>query len=327
MSGNIQLTSGGSSYYLKTGDELAGASPEEIRDTINAPMTGTYLAAAAVGEGTLTLKAGSGNPVTLQVSAADTLTDIRANINALNMGITAGIFTDGANERLFFRPTTSGEGISIEVSDIDGNDTDSTGLSALYHTDLKSNLTANALGAEAFVLDDGTNNKRMFFEPNPVGTTFALEVDEDGDGLFAEVGDGEADTTGLSLLHHNAATTSNLTGNAFNTITFFEMLNHFSNALTNNDGFGIRSSILLVDGVLDSVVNTTADVGSRLKYFEDQKGRLEDSEISFKSSLAVLEDADIAEAAMAMTKIQSTLEAMRISSVRNLTQSLFDFLG
>ena len=158
------------------------------------------------------------------------------------------------------------------------------------------------------------------------GTTFSIEVDENSNTTFGEAG-AEQDTTGLSLLHHTAAS-SNLTGDAtVNKVTFFEMLNHFSNALTNNDRAGIQASILLVDGVLDSVVKTTADVGSRLKYFEGQKVRLEDSEVSFRSSLAILEDADVAEAAMEMTKIQSTLEAMRISSVRNLTQSLFDFLG
>lgn len=319
MSGNIRITSGGASYYLKAGDLFAGATPEEIRDTINAPMTGTYLTADTVGGGKLTLKAGSGDPETLDVSATDTLTDIRANINALNMGITAGIYTDGTNERLFFRPTTPGEGISIDVDDDDNNNTDTSGLSALIHTELKSNLSSNALGVEALILYDGTNT-RMVLEQVPDGTAFTIDIDEGDDGWNDGV---DIDTTGLSNLYHQSSTVTNLD----NSITFFEVLNHFANALETNNSAGIQASMFLLDGAMNSVVTTTADVGSRLKYFENQQERLEDSEVSFKESLAVLEDADIAEAAMEMTKIQATLDAMRISTVKNLTKSLFDFIG
>jgi flagellin-like hook-associated protein FlgL len=325
MSGNIRITSGaGTPYYLEAGDVFANATPEAIRDTINAPMSGTYDSTVpdVVGTGTLTLKAGSGSPVTLTIdSTNDEPSEIRDAINTLNMGITAGIFQDAAgNERLFFRATTAGESFSIEVSDDDGNDTNTSGLSALHHTDLKSNLTSNALGVEALILDDGTN-KRMVLEPMPANTTFTIDVDEAGDGWN---GAADIDTTGLSNLYHQSSAVSNIAGNS---ISFFSILNHFDNALSTNNREGIESSILFVDGALDSVMNTIADVGSRLKYFEDQQGRLEDSGISFKKSLSVLEDADIAAAAMELTKIQTTLEAMRISSVKNLTQSLFDFMG
>ena len=53
----------------------------------------------------------------------------------------------------------------------------------------------------------------------------------------------------------------------------------------------------------------------------EQKDRLQGNEISFKESLSALEDADIAEVAMEITKIQSTLDAMRISSVQSLSKS------
>ncbi len=326
MSGNIRITSdAGTPYYLKAGDVFANATPEAVRDTINAPMTRNYLTADTVGEGTLTLKAGSGNATTLQVAATDTLTDVRANINALNMGITAGIFTDGANERLFFKPTTTGEGISIEVSDIDGNDIDTSGLSELLHTELKSNLTENALGVEALIFDDGTNNKKMVMEATPANTTFTIEVDENDNGNFGDPDDIDTVTPdGLALLYHQSSAVSNLAGNS---ISFFSIMQHFDNALSTNDREGIQASILFMDGALNSVVNTTADVGSRLKYFQDQQVRLEDNGFSFKKSLSLLEDADIAASAMELTKIQTTLEAMRIASVKNLTQSLFDFLG
>jgi flagellar hook-associated protein 3 len=337
LSGNLQITSGGGTpLYLHAGDVFTNTTtPEEIRDTINAPMTGAYAAAAEIGTGTLTLQAGNGSPVTLTVSGPpvapgdppqnNTPELLRDAINGLNMGITAGIFRDAANnQQLFFRPTSSGEAISVDVAnDADNNDVDLNGLSALLLTDLKSNLMTNALGVEAFVIDDGTN-KRMIFEPDPANTTFTIEVSEDGDTTFSEAGPpDETDATGLSLLHHTAAT-SNLTNN---NVSFFSILNHFANSLSTNDSTGVEASIHFLDGALDSVVNTSADIGARLKYVMEQKDRLQGNEISYKESLSALEDADIAEVAMEITKIQSTLDAMRISSVQSLSKSLFDFLG
>ena len=158
----------------------------------------------------------------------------------------------------------------------------------------------------------------MVIEPTPADQTFSITVaDNDGNNT---------DNAGLSMLYHTTAA-SNLTGNAWNPISFFSIMQHFDNALSTNNREGIQASILFMDGALDSVMNTTADVGSRLKYFENQQARMEDDGFSFKKSLSLLEDADIAASAMELTKIQTTLEAMRIASVKNLTQSLFDFLG
>jgi flagellin-like hook-associated protein FlgL len=188
------------------------------------------------------------------------------------------------------------------------------------HTDLKSNLTENALGIEAMVIND-SSSKRLLFDPIVSGTTYTIAVDEDGDNTFSEAA--EIDTTGLSQLYHVSSAITNLN----NSISFHMVLDHLRNSLANNDSIGIRQSIKLLDGSMDGLLNVTADVGSRYKYLEDQKLRLEDNEISYRKSLSTLEDADIAEVALEITKIQTTLEAMRISSMRSLQQSLFDFLG
>lgn len=329
LSGNIRITTGsGTPLYLDSSDAFTGSSPEEIRDTINAPMTGTYDSSVSetIGTGTLTLRAGTGSPVSLTVDSTNsTPTLLRDAINTLNMGIKAGMFRDAAgNERLFFRPSTTGENISIEVSnDGDGNDIDTNGLSALLNTELRSNLTTNALGIEAFIINN-SSGKRLLFTPNTPNTDFTIEVDEGNDGNFADPDDVDTSSPdGLALLYHASSATTNLN----NSISFFTILDHLRNSLANDDSEGIRSSLLLIDGALDSSVNTTADIGSRLRYLEQQKYRHEENEVNFKTSLSALQDADIAEVAMEMTKIQSTLESMRISSIRSLSQSLFDFLA
>lgn len=323
--GTIRITTGANNPIdIPIKDTVTNASPEEVRDAINAPMSGYYSVTDTIGTGTLKLKAGIGDTVSLTVDGANnTPALLRDAINALNMGIEARLATDtvSGDVRLFFRPTMSGTPISIDVeSDGDGDNNDANGLSALLHTDLQSNLSTNALGIEAFVIND-TAGKRILFDSTTPNTSFTIEVDENGNANFADAAD--TDTTGLSRIYHNPGVSTNLNGS----ISFFTVLDHLKNSLINNDAAGIRGSIHLFDGVLDSLVNTTADVGSRLKYMEEQRDRLLDNEIQFRESLSVLEDADIAQVALEMTKIQTSLEAMRISSLKGLSQSLFDFLG
>jgi len=322
--GTLRITTGSNNpVTIPIKDTATDASPEEVRDAINAPMSGFYAVADTIGTGTLTLRAG-GSPVTLTVDASNnTPALLRDAINALNMGIEAGLATDtvSGEVRLFFRPTTPGTPLSINVSgDGDGDNKDTNGLSALLHTDLQSNLSTNALGIEAFVIND-TAGKRMLFDSTTPNTSFTIEVDEDNNGSFADAAD--TDTTGLSRIYHDPSASTNLTGS----ISFFTVLAHFKNSLANNDAAGIRGSIYLFDGVLDSLVNTTADVGSRFKYLEEQRDRLLDNKVQYLENRSVLEDADITQAAMEMTKIQTSLEAMRIASLQSLSQSLFDFLG
>jgi flagellar hook-associated protein 3 len=316
--GTLRITTGSNNpVTIPIKDTATNASPEEVRDAINAPMSGYYAVADTIGTGTLTLKAGIGDPVTLTVDGTNnTPALLRDAINTLNMGIEARLATDtvSGDVRLFFRPTTTGTPISIDVAgDGDGDNKDTNGLSALLHTDLQSNLSTNALGIEAFVIND-TAGSRMLFDSTTPNTSFTIDV-VDGDG-------NNTDTNGLSRIYHDPAVSTNLT----NSISFFTVLDHFKNSLINNDGAGIQGSIYLFDGVLDSLVNTTADVGSRFKYLDDQKNRLLDSEIQYRESRAIFEDADIAQVALEMTKIQTSLEAMRISSMKSLSQSLFDFL-
>ncbi len=309
---------------------MTNASPELIRDTINAPMSGWYNAADTIGSGTLTIMAGNGAGYTLNVSdvPADpdytTVSTLVTRINSLGAGVEAGLATDSVSGqvRVLFRPATPGDAVTVDVAnDSDGNDKDTNGLSAFLHTELQSNLTANALGMESFVIND-TAGKRLLFDSIVPNTSFTIEVDEDGNGNFADAGD--TDTAGLSRLYHPAPPAA---GNLTNSISYFMIMDHLKNSLASNDIAGIQGSIYLLDGALDSVVNTTADVGSRLKYLENQKERLEDNAVTYQKSLSVLEDADIAAVATDLAKIQSTLEAMRISSLKALSQSLFDFMG
>ncbi len=305
------------------GGMLIDASTELIRDTINAPMTGLYAPTDTIGTGTLSFKVVEADAVTLTVdSTNNTPALLRDAINALGAGIEARIATDTvtSEQRLLFRPVVPDTAYSIEVSgDGDGNDRDTAGLSALLHTEQLSNLTTNALGIEALVINE-TQGKRHIFDIKYENTTLTIDVDDTNDGDYTDAQD--TDATGLSRLYHASSTTTNLN----TSISFFTIFDHLTNSLTTNDAVGIRVSSLLLDSALDKVINVRADVGSRIKYIEDHQLSLEDDYIFFSTNLSKFEEVDIAVAATEMTKVQASLEAMRLASVRMLSQTLLDFL-
>lgn len=91
-----------------------------------------FSASESIGAGTLDLTLGS-NTKSLTIEASDTLEDIRDKVNETSIGVTATIVTGDDGSYLSFTSSISGEGnaISVSVTDDDGNDFDSSGLSRL----------------------------------------------------------------------------------------------------------------------------------------------------------------------------------------------------
>ena len=101
-------------------------------------------ASALVGSGSLTLELGQWDlppmnflpqvgrtPVTLPITASDTLQTLRDKINGLGAGVNAAIVTDSNGARLSLRSSSSGatNGFRLSVADGDGNNADANGLS------------------------------------------------------------------------------------------------------------------------------------------------------------------------------------------------------
>ena len=106
--------------------------------------TGYTDASTPVGSGTLTLDIGKWDlppmnfvpqvgraPVTVPITATDTLQTLRDKINALGAGVNASIVTDSNGARLSMRSSSSGadNGFRVSVADSDGNNSDANGLS------------------------------------------------------------------------------------------------------------------------------------------------------------------------------------------------------
>lgn len=118
----------------------------------------------ALGAGTLTIQPGSfdtsvaapfpfddaGTPIEITVSATDTLADVASKINDLKGPIQATILNDGTGERLLLRSRDTGvaSGFQVSVSDTDGNNADTAGL---------SRLISNGLGNDALVTQYAEN--------------------------------------------------------------------------------------------------------------------------------------------------------------------------
>jgi len=104
-----------------------------------------------VGTGTLTVQVGSGQAVDIKITSENnTLAGIAKAINESDAGVTAGVINDGSgNYYLTFQSKETGAAntISLTMQDDDGDNNDSSGLSALY-TD-PSNQTLNETKAAA----------------------------------------------------------------------------------------------------------------------------------------------------------------------------------
>lgn len=94
---------------------------------------------------------------TVEIGANASLASVRDAVNEADVGVRASILNDGTGERLVFSARDSGadNGFVVDVDDLDGNDTDASGLSALALSASASNLERTRAGADAALVVDG----------------------------------------------------------------------------------------------------------------------------------------------------------------------------
>ncbi|HMO47093.1 MAG TPA: flagellar filament capping protein FliD [Rubrivivax sp.] len=161
-------SSDAASVAVATGSTtLPGSYSIEVQRlaSVQSNATGVYASAdALVGEGTLRIELGAwsagGSSFTPKAGAtavditvgppAESLAQLRDKINASNSGVVASVLTDASGARLVLRSAATGEmnGFRIGATDIDGNNFDGIGLSALAFDPSAGILTmAQALAA------------------------------------------------------------------------------------------------------------------------------------------------------------------------------------
>lgn len=122
---------------------------------------------SGMGAGTLTIAlgdwssgsfaAGSATPVTITVvEGQDKLTDIAAQINAANAGVTATVLRDASGERLLMRSRDTGEAMGYRVTATDGDAGDGKDLGRLAFTSLTgSGMSLTQAGENAVAKVNG----------------------------------------------------------------------------------------------------------------------------------------------------------------------------
>ena len=88
----------------------------------------------------------------------------------------------------------------------------------------------------------------------------------------------------------------------------------------------IQALSIPLDKAEKQVLSVQAELGIRQVHLRDQGSRLKSGTLSLQNTLTQTEEADMNETAIEITKITTTLEALRMSASKILSQSLFDFL-
>ncbi len=103
-----------------------------------------------VGGGTISIQVGTGDQVDVAIGSDSTLSDIKSAINQADAGVTASIVqvSDGTYT-LALIANESGQDITFSISDDDNNNTDSSGLSALYADPSTGSMTVAQAAAKA----------------------------------------------------------------------------------------------------------------------------------------------------------------------------------
>jgi len=173
-------------------------------------------ASALVGSGTLTLELGKWDlppmnflpqvgrtPVTVPITAADTLQTLRDKINGLGAGVNASIVTDSNGARLSLRSSDSGaeNGFRMSVADDDLDNSDANGLSRFAFnpgggsTQMEQKLAAS--NAEATVNGIAVVSARNELSGVVDGLTLRLRKENFGSASVAVTSDRDAVKTAI----------------------------------------------------------------------------------------------------------------------------------
>jgi flagellar hook-associated protein 2 len=154
--------SGAGSYALSVTNL---ASPQSLSSK-------AFATNSTVGSGSMTIELGKwsadnstftskdgASPVSVSISATDTLANIRDKINGSGAGVLASVVTDANGQRLVIRSKDTGEenGFRITTADDDGNGSDASGLSALAYdpTSSVASMTQNTAAKNANLTVNG----------------------------------------------------------------------------------------------------------------------------------------------------------------------------
>jgi flagellar hook-associated protein 3 FlgL len=155
-------------------------------------------------------------------------------------------------------------------------------------------------GSTAYA-DDGSGGVTFTGTPGQVNRTIddgvRVRVDQDGDAVFGS-----------------------------GTDTVFDHLTALSDALRSGDGAGISTGIGQLNADLDQMIAAHAEVGTRYARLDAANQAGADKELSLKTSLSQIENADLPSVIVDLKMQETTYQASLAATARVMQPSLMDFL-
>ncbi len=257
-------TSGSDTFVQLSADEDAqpGGYSVEVNNlaTEHKILSEAFDADAAVGEGTMTLSSGD-NSFDIEVSDTATLSEIRDAINDStdNDSINATIITDDTGQHLVLAAKNSGleNEIKLEVTDTDGNNTDTNGLSRLaFDSAGVQNASEIIAATDASITIDGS------LTVSSSSNTFTDVID--GITITAKKAhDTDDDVSNITITEDN----SNIEAGLTSFIESYNELLELSNSLgaSSEDGAGVMAGDSLLRGVMAKLreqITDSVDLGN-----------------------------------------------------------------
>ncbi|TMO09724.1 flagellar hook protein FliD [Pseudoalteromonas sp. S327] len=257
-------TSGSDTFVQLSADEDAqpGGYSVEVNNlaTEHKILSEAFDADAAVGEGTMTFSSGE-NSFDIEVSDSATLSEIRDAINdsSDNDSINATIITDDTGQHLVLAAKNSGleNEIKVEVTDIDGNNTDTNGLSRLaFDSAGVQNASEIIAATDASITIDGS------LTVSSSSNTFTDVID--GITITAKKAHAEDDdVSNITITENN----SNIEAGLASFIESYNELLELSNNLgaSSEDGAGVMAGDSLLRGVMSKLreqITDSVDLGN-----------------------------------------------------------------
>ncbi|MGC2062667.1 MAG: hypothetical protein WA610_06790 [Thermodesulfovibrionales bacterium] len=210
---------------------------------------------------------------------------------------------------------------------------------ATFHYDYNGDTESINIPVEKGVtVPVNVQGSAAFSPPLPSGLPAALP-----DGTPIAYTQATNPANGINTLTITIGTVGNPGYDTFTTASYMDMLNTVSFAWKdqNVDGTAldpapamgatmgnhrVEALSKIFDTMSSQVFQVTSDISMRMVKLDDEKKRLNNSDANLLSALSKVEDADINQVAVDIKTAQISLDAIRATAAKILSQSIFDFL-
>jgi len=162
----------------------------------------------------------------------------------------------------------------------------------------------------------GTDTDNAPFELNADET----QVDYNGNGKAFSVKIGSNSNIAVGKVG------SEIFGENWDNNNIFKTLSDLKTSLQNNDISGIQDAMGNLDQHMDKINSEISDIGGKAKRMEVKENIIADLKLNYTERKSSLEDADIAEAVIALNAKQLAYNAALTSASKIMGKSLVDYL-